>query len=431
MPGTDVFDEAEKQQGDVFDQAAKTQTPDPLKTGAGMEAAAHQQATPKPGVLPEPKPSFLSRTGETLGITRGTDPVSDAASQLEEIRQHPISEFARGSRELAKAPARLAYGAITDPLGTSESILPVNRAISDARGGNYGAAAGDLVGGAANVYGLAKGARALPDVAEGAASALNRAGIPAPPPLSEVTRLPNGKLAPPVRTLARAAGAGAGGFIGGGPGAVAGTLLGPGLVDMVLPKRPAPFIPAAAEELAPVAAAPKKLPSTFNLAMERPETSGFVPRVAAPTPAEEFAARQAAAAPKPELPPAPALARTPKGVIATIDRPAGQGFVPRVAGPTPAEEFAERQAAARSALPPVSTGTPESVAGTRSLILTPSEAASEEVMKAIAKRRASERGMQFAGGMTPREGRKVPRLPTRMREEEMPPPRERIRFANE
>lgn len=69
---------------------------------------------------------------------------------------------------------------------------------------------------------------------------------------------------------------------------------------------------------------------------------------------------------------------------------------------------------------------PESVAGTRprSLVLTPEEAASEQQMQGIAKRRASERGMQFAAGMTPREGRPVPRFPNRMAPTEYPAPRE-------
>lgn len=68
----------------------------------------------------------------------------------------------------------------------------------------------------------------------------------------------------------------------------------------------------------------------------------------------------------------------------------------------------------------------QKVAGTRSLILTPSEAASEDVMQRIAKTRASQRGMQFAAGMTPREGRSVPRLPARLPEAEYPGPRERV-----
>jgi hypothetical protein len=84
---------------------------------------------------------------------------------------------------------------------------------------------------------------------------------------------------------------------------------------------------------------------------------------------------------------------------------------------------------AQSAFPPV--GTTGSVAGTRRLVLTPSEAASEDLMQGIAKRRASERGMQFAGGMTPREGRTVPRLPTPMAEQEFPGPRQVVRFPED
>lgn len=71
----------------------------------------------------------------------------------------------------------------------------------------------------------------------------------------------------------------------------------------------------------------------------------------------------------------------------------------------------------------------ESAAGTRSLVLTPGEAQTENTMQEIAKRRASERGMQFAGGMTPREGRSVPRLPARFPATEYPGPREVVRFG--
>lgn len=75
----------------------------------------------------------------------------------------------------------------------------------------------------------------------------------------------------------------------------------------------------------------------------------------------------------------------------------------------------------------------ESVAGTRprSLVLTPEEAASEEQMQKIAKTRASERGMQFAAGMTPREGRSAPRGPARMESAEPSGPREIIHFSSE
>jgi len=64
-------------------------------------------------------------------------------------------------------------------------------------------------------------------------------------------------------------------------------------------------------------------------------------------------------------------------------------------------------------------GIPTSVARqTGRMIATPSEARAEEAMGKLAKRKASERGMAFAGGQVPAEGRTVPRLPTRVMEEE-------------
>ena len=78
---------------------------------------------------------------------------------------------------------------------------------------------------------------------------------------------------------------------------------------------------------------------------------------------------------------------------------------------------------------PIGTGS-ESAARARSMILTPQEAAAEEVMQAYAKKRASERGMQFAGGMVPREGRSVPRTPTQLQSLEFPGPRETTTFPN-
>jgi hypothetical protein len=52
-------------------------------------------------------------------------------------------------------------------------------------------------------------------------------------------------------------------------------------------------------------------------------------------------------------------------------------------------------------------------------------------MSAIATKRASERGMFFAGGMTPREGRSVPRMPTQIQETEFGGPREHQAFPME
>lgn len=75
-------------------------------------------------------------------------------------------------------------------------------------------------------------------------------------------------------------------------------------------------------------------------------------------------------------------------------------------------------------------GISESAAGTRNLVLTPQEAQTEDFMQGMAKRRASERGMQFAGGMTPREGRSVPAGPTRSVTEEYPGPRSVTTFGS-
>lgn len=173
----DVFDDAEKQQGDVFDQAAKA-SPDPLKTGAGMLEAGQAQAHKEASVLPEPKPGFLSRASETLGLTHGNDAVSDAASQVNQIAHHPIDSFVQGSKQLAMAPVHLAYGAMVHPLDTAQAIMPTDRMYSDAKQGNYGAAAGDLLGGVGNTVGLEKGAESLPSMAESSAGLLNKAGLP-------------------------------------------------------------------------------------------------------------------------------------------------------------------------------------------------------------------------------------------------------------
>ena len=54
------------------------------------------------------------------------------------------------------------------------------------------------------------------------------------------------------------------------------------------------------------------------------------------------------------------------------------------------------------------------------MVLTPGEAQSEQQMSKVAEQQARNRGMKFAGGMVPREGRTVPRVPTRVVEPEYP-----------
>lgn len=150
---------------------------EPLKTGAGMMEAAQRQARPTSTSLPEPKPSLLSRASQAVGLTSGTDPASELASQLMELRQHPAHEFLSGTKQLLMGPVNLAYQATHYPLDTSEAIMPANRAIGDVKQGNYGAAAGDLIGGVANTVALAKATQALPEIAKNAALALNKAGV--------------------------------------------------------------------------------------------------------------------------------------------------------------------------------------------------------------------------------------------------------------
>jgi hypothetical protein len=64
-------------------------------------------------------------------------------------------------------------------------------------------------------------------------------------------------------------------------------------------------------------------------------------------------------------------------------------------------------------------GVPGSVARpARNLIVTPEEARARDQMFSIAESAAKRRGMEFAGGQVPAEGRKVPRYPTPIASEE-------------
>lgn len=88
--------------------------------------------------------------------------------------------------------------------------------------------------------------------------------------------------------------------------------------------------------------------------------------------------------------------------------------------------------AGRIATATTEEGIPGSLAKpTGKLVLTPEQAAAQERMLNLATRRASERGMQFAGGMVPGEGRKVPWTPTPTVDQPWPDPREVIRFTEE
>jgi len=165
---------------------SKSQSIDPLVTGRGMEDAAHAQARPKPNTLPEPKPGVLSAFGETTGLTHGTDPVSDAASQVLRIGEHPVDEFARGSKQIGMTPVNLADSFVRHPIDTATSITGGPQFAEGVENRNPGQMIGALAGGGLNSYGLAKVGAAAPEVADAAAGALNRAGVPVIPTVGEM-----------------------------------------------------------------------------------------------------------------------------------------------------------------------------------------------------------------------------------------------------
>jgi hypothetical protein len=158
-----------------FPNAFKTPASDPLKTGAGMMEKAQAQA--RPSGLPEPKPGALSAFGETTGMTSGTDPVSDLASQAVEIGKHPVNEFIRGTKALAMTPVNLAYSATHHPIDTATTITGGPQFAEGVKNKNLGQMAGALAGGGLNTYALARGMQELPEVAKGAASALTEKGM--------------------------------------------------------------------------------------------------------------------------------------------------------------------------------------------------------------------------------------------------------------
>jgi len=132
-----------------------------------------------------------------------------------------------------------------------------------------------------------------------------------------------------------------------------------------------------------------KIPSTMPkigasnpglFSVERPEMEAAIPRIGAPTPAQEFAQRQLLAQPQPEptpfsgvtepvrqpaIPragsPTPAqdfLSRQPQAEAPPLGRnemsvspPERQAAIPRAGAPTPAQDFAQRQAAVPAEVP--------------------------------------------------------------------------------
>jgi len=110
-------------------------------------------------------------------------------------------------------------------------------------------AAGQII--PAMVSGEAGGAAGdVADAAKGAVGPLKDA-------VGQALRKPTGTLKPAVREGARLVGAGAGGSIAGGTGAVAGALAGPSIADLLIPEHPNPIgwsakIPTRMPKQAPV-----------------------------------------------------------------------------------------------------------------------------------------------------------------------------------
>lgn len=301
-----------------------------LKTGQGMEVAAHRQATPKPGELP--------------GVPSGPPPTGNAGTaQAPLITPQPgegIADTMRRGVEMGRRVTPRQIGTATDT-GIREAPAVI-----------AAASAPSMVTGIAE--GVAGGAPGILRLARGLTGAMGGA------------------------YLGRKSGEAIGGDTGGTLGEFAGGLAGGGLAAG-LERQPATSLQSR-----------RGVPGSINplpFGIQR-----FIPEW-----------------------------MVPKGEVGSPTNPGPFNDIP----------MRMPRTAGRAMELPGATGGTSSVAGTRSLVLTPSEAASEDVMQGIAKRRASERGMQFAGGMTPREGRSVPKLPSQMQEEELPGPREVVHFPDD
>jgi hypothetical protein len=311
VPGT-----ATPQQLSQLRDKLSTQFADPLKTGKGMEDAAHAQARPGPSGLPGGgNPSYAAMAVENS--PSGADPHNPANPNQQAMPAEMRPEVNSNLLTAASLTTPMVGGAMEGVPG----IMRAGRGLIGAGvGGGLGEGAGSRLGG---LFGE------------------------------------TGKK------------------VGGTIGAVGGSLLGGGLAGG-LERNPA----TSAQSMRGEPGSVKALP----FGMQR-----FIPE-----------------------------SMVPKGEIGT---PTNPGPFANLPARMPSSSLRNAASAAPSG--------ESSVAGTRSLVLTPSEAQSESVMQRIATKRASERGMQFAGGMTPREGRKVPKLPSQMQDEEYPGPRESVRFPSD
>jgi len=305
-----------------------------LKTGAGMQQRAEEQATAS---LPKPDTTSAMRRGEPIGEKIQT-PVQ-RAEHVNEL-EHYI------------APGALALSG-GEPL-------------------------------------IAGGAEAL---AASSLKPLIRAAVP---------------------YAASYLGSEAGKRVAGTPGEIIGGIAGMAAPGAFRPLFSRVLTPEAVETmLGPRAAkTPTKLPNTFTIPAKVPERQAAIPRMASPEQAASFAAPYKVPTPEPE------------GL--TIAKPVPQAGIPNAASPTPSVSFTAPyktpQADKVASLP----DSGERVAGTRSLIKTPEEARSDDVLQRISKNQAKVRGTYFAGGMAPPEGRSVPRYSNKVAMPEWSGVKERV-----
>jgi hypothetical protein len=94
------------------------------------------------------QPGFGARVSQAALGTQ--TPWDQAKKEWSDFVSDPIGSLTNAAKQAAMMPVNLAYQAVHHPLDLSEQIMPVNRAIADAKNSNLSGAAGDIVGGLIN-----------------------------------------------------------------------------------------------------------------------------------------------------------------------------------------------------------------------------------------------------------------------------------------
>jgi hypothetical protein len=190
--------------------------------------------------------------------------------------------------------------------------------------------------------------------------------------------------------------------------------------DVGTPTNPGPFMeipgrmpkPAAIPEpVDPVAAAVKSRTAAWLPARIKPQAPPETP------PASPFAGMTPSAGPG--VPKGPATLFPPAATSRNVTAPMQPTFVSKFEAPAQQPTPFTAQPEAQSA-----EGIPSSVPKPSGrLVVLPQEAQALEQMQKIATKRASEHGMQYAAGMRPAGGGRVPMTPTKISTMEFPGPR--------